>query len=413
MSHQQQQTSLSKLELKTLNRLAHQLNQFGSLYIVPARVTSCPPSSDCLRRPQQASKPKRLPSAHTELNRLASFVTQFGFVYPETRIPATKPDFLKTITVRKETGTEDLACLKELNRLARLVELTSKSTKDCPVYPVYQPLAYQVHDYRYGKGLSSPVASKLRDHLKLSASNNFVDAFPATTKPRLISMTLGSPRYNKEDFNRLLTLKLDQARAYFKLNHTPSCYPRLVTSWIISLLVNLKSRKEETRLRAKMEKQQAKALHKARNNIAFVSSSEALNAKETPAPPQTSCDTPISLETSDIESPSPDRFDVTDLRIPIQKWLARSTLGLQSEFEDLTPLLRWLEAPILQLSPELSSASLLPRKVDIQITDIPRWPYSTSPPTQQISISDSDYTVPALQYLARTLLPLLSPMSNL
>jgi len=289
--------SPSSVSIKELNRVAHYVSQFGSPYIVPARTNLCPPASygtSVAPKPRSSPRP---PQIHNELNRLASFVTQFDSVYLEVRIPATCPDFLIARKNVSETEKQNLSHLKELNRLARLVELSHCPMT--PVYPCYTPLAYQVHDYNYGKGLTSPVASKLRDHLKLSASNNFNDAFPHSDKPRRISRHLGSSRYDQEQFNRLLITKLDQARRFFKLNHTPSCYPRLITSWITSLLSASAKSKKPTTVQKKSASSRVSE-QKTRNNIDFVTSTDS--------PKESRASTPAPTTLVAVTTPAPEEM---------------------------------------------------------------------------------------------------------
>jgi len=203
---------------------------------VPARTNLAPPLSIGLVAPIVPRPKVETPRAlHNVLNSLASELLQFDTLYHEIRIPPSRPEFLVrrlSPAKAKEAKVEDSACLKELNRLARLAELAPRA--DNIAYPIYTPLAYHVHDYNYGKGFTSPVATKLRSHLKLSSDNVFEDAFPKTTRPRPV-FHKGHPRFVKEEFSRLLTSKLDEARRFFKLNHTPKCYPRMVTSWICAL----------------------------------------------------------------------------------------------------------------------------------------------------------------------------------
>lgn len=232
--------------MKTVRSLVHQVNRFAilatPLYIVPARTNTCPTPSHGLTLPSKPSPAPRLPSAHTTLNILAPEVLKFGLVYPDTRdIFHQKKTFLfvrKSPSAQIEQKDQDLACLKELNRLARLVELTSSHKISTPIYPSYNPISYHFQGYRYGhKNLLSPVAHKLRTALKLTDTDTFASAFPATSIPK-IKMLLNRPRIDKEIFSSLLVTKLNQARAYFCLSHTPKFYPTMITLWLTSLLRN-------------------------------------------------------------------------------------------------------------------------------------------------------------------------------
>jgi hypothetical protein len=231
--------------IKTLRRLAHQANRFSVLenfvYIVPSKTSSCPPASLGLVSEAPApTKPKRAPSDHTILNRLASSVVQFDLVYPDTRDffreSFLSSEFLvtRTSSARQEKEKEEnIASLKELNRLARIVELSGPST--CPeFYPVYTPPAY-AHTRRglYSKNFPSPFDFRLKRELKLDSTVE--RAFPKTTivKPKFIN---GHPRFERAFFtSSLLAPKLAEARRFYKTNTTPAALPRRVTSWICSL----------------------------------------------------------------------------------------------------------------------------------------------------------------------------------
>jgi hypothetical protein len=298
----------SRSTKNVLNRLAHEAIQFNTIYRVPARTNTCPPASRnafSVLTVEVTPRPSR--ALHNELNSLASQLLQFGTLYHEIRIPVgPKPHgFLSprpSKAVEQKQKQTDLEALHELNRLARLVELSSRHTTEPPVYPVYTPLAYHVHDYNYGKGAPAPVADKLRSHLKLSPKHDFSSAFPNTTIPKFRFVS-GSPRFEKSEFNTLLKLKLDQSRRFFKLNHTPKCYPRLVTSWICSLFKPKpsSSSKQKPAPVQKKKRNANPSEQNGRNNLAdrFVSASQPL------APPPQE-DIPAPVWNADIPKDLPE-----------------------------------------------------------------------------------------------------------
>jgi hypothetical protein len=266
------------------------------VYIVPSRVQSCPPISQCLLSDSllKQENTKRSPQIHTELNRLASFANQFDFIYPDTRglFDLRLKDFLVVkhsyaATQKKEAS--DKACLKELNRLARIVEL-SKDTS-CPIYPCYTPPHYVDSRRRrlYSKGFPSVFDSRLKHELKLDST--FAKAFPKTTIPKC-TFSKGHPVFAKADFNVLLFAKLQQAREFYKTVTTPSHLPRLITSWICALF----KYKTTTPTAPKKEQKAKKALAKPEIPLAdrFVSSSDSTVPQQT-SPSSTRPTTPIAV----------------------------------------------------------------------------------------------------------------------
>jgi hypothetical protein len=247
------------------------------VYIVPSRVKSCSPISQCLlsdSSPKQENT-KRLPQIHTELYRLESFAAQFDFVYPDTRglFDLRHKDFLvvkHSVAATQKKEASDKACLKELNRLARIVEL-SKDTS-CLIYPCYTP-PHLVDSRRrrlYSKCFPSVFDSRLKHELKLDST--FAKAFPKTTIPKC-TFTKGHPVFAKADFNALLFTKLQQAREFYKTVITPSHLPRLITSWICALF----KYKSTTPTAPKKEQKAKKALAKPEIPLAdrFVSASDS------------------------------------------------------------------------------------------------------------------------------------------
>jgi hypothetical protein len=81
--------------------------------------------------------------------------------------------------------------------------------------------------------------------LKLDSDSSFSAAFPATSIPK-IKLHMNRPRLDKDVFSALLVIKLDQARRFFGLNHTPKCYPTMISHWLTSLLRSTHSKPQPT-----------------------------------------------------------------------------------------------------------------------------------------------------------------------
>jgi hypothetical protein len=233
-------------DAKQLRVLASFANRFQvldtPLYIAPARTNLCPPASINESRTvtipvARKSTPPR--ATHNLLNAFATEVQQFGTLYHETRIPVgpIRRDFFvlrpSTAAVQRQK-TQDSETLKELNRLARLFELSG--IRDCPLYHSYTPPCYaSPHSKgKYTKGFSSPFDHVLRKKLNLTSS--FASAFPKTTIPKPTFLK-GHPVFERSTFNSLLAIKLAEARSVYHINHTPKHLPRLITSWICALFV--------------------------------------------------------------------------------------------------------------------------------------------------------------------------------
>jgi hypothetical protein len=229
--------------MKSLNRIASFQLQFDSLYIVPARTNLCPPASAHESSTVTIPVARKLtaPSDHNTLNRLASDVLQFGFVYPDTRILYSSKyacvGFEPFMAIRCNCRTaaqktkEDRTHLAELNRLARLVELAR--IHDAPIYPSFNPPHLTNTQGRYSKAFPDPFASKLKSQLKLTSLRL---AYPKTTIPKPIRYVKGHPIFEKSEFNSVLLVpKLQEANRFLKTTETPKSLPRLITSWICSL----------------------------------------------------------------------------------------------------------------------------------------------------------------------------------
>jgi hypothetical protein len=254
----------SQTDMKLLNRIGDYANRFSTLYICPSRQMKKGSSQDTdleshfpghsygtmLSVPKKkASKPLRPPAIHNVLNAYAYNVLKFDshYMYVQTTPDMFGPknhSFLvrrKTFARMQEDQAQDKVCLKELNRLARLFEMSSGQAE---IYPCYTPRHYAptiLDRVRYGKGFSSPFLHKLRTWLNLNPGATFVKAFPCTAKPRVI-MHLGMPKLDKDVFNSLLEYKSSQIRSYFHIQHTPMYLVRHLVHWINSVLRTFCSR---------------------------------------------------------------------------------------------------------------------------------------------------------------------------
>lgn len=328
---------------KSLNQLAHEARSFGSIYRVPARTNLCPPASVNVSASQRPLP--QAPSVVNSLNRIASDVLQFGFVYPDTRILFTekKPDFL--VRRRIEPETPDISGLKELNRLARLVELSSKSETQPPIYPVWTPSSPGVRTHQYGKGFPCPFTQKLRSHLKLSREHTFAQAFPRTTVPKSFSV-LGQKKLLKHEFNLLLVPKLDQARRFLKRNATPEAIPRLVSSWINSLLSSPELSKKQTPSKKDKTPKTKSSSTEDQRTLSFVPATEQ-NPTSAPV---------VQAPANDDTTPSSSHdifHDCLDLRGPLKKASVLYSFYVRGDIPDLSPVLTWLD--VKQLSSQFST----------------------------------------------------------
>jgi hypothetical protein len=237
---------------RILARLAHEATQFESIYRLPARTNRCPPSSLGYTLPiPLESKPARAPSAHTILNRLASDVIHFGFVYPDTRdlFSPKKRDFLvprpSLEAEIKERTDENLAHMRELNRLARLYE----ASPDACVYPSFSTnVTALLRDAKKSYGsrfFPNPFAHSLRRKLKLTEGATFKSAFPATDKPK-VSLLNGAPRIDSSTFTSLLRLKCQSACQILGTQHLPSTVTKLIVHWINTILLGFSKTNKKT-----------------------------------------------------------------------------------------------------------------------------------------------------------------------
>jgi len=243
---------IARHEMNVLAALKHECLRFETLYRVPSRLSdsACPPASFGLSKlstPNYVIPQLRSPHVHNELNRLASYALQFDTLYHEIKVPASKPEFLVPRRSRRAVHDEQTrtdAELTELNRLARLVEM---SHDQAPIYPTYTPISrvHQTFDskLRYGKGMPSPIDSRLRKKLNLNPDTLFKNAFPGFTPPK-VTLVNCLPTIEKKTFTTLLEYKLAPL-ANYSIPNTPrrtspvSSYNGLTPSFVTSSVPRL------------------------------------------------------------------------------------------------------------------------------------------------------------------------------
>jgi hypothetical protein len=215
--------------LRELGRLQSLAQRFGVVYHQPL-VRNCspsgpPPISRCLVVPRVSSRRPTSPRSDLkECLHLAHEALQFGSIY---RTPSRAPYVGSSPRPRRRTPRDawnDYLCTNEVNRLARLCELSSDVTG---FYPVYTP--------HYDLTVKS---NRLRLRSLLSLDADFAAAFPGTSlpRPRLFS---GLPRVSRETFSFLLKTKLQQARTCLRVTISPKGVVPLVIQWINSVLRSL------------------------------------------------------------------------------------------------------------------------------------------------------------------------------
>lgn len=233
--------------LKALNQIASEQLRFNSLYRHPRHCRSFIGSSP---RPVPTTPRSPTPSTsssntvtwssprceHT-LEQIAHLATcnRTFVIYPELRLaPAnfgpSPHGFLSPRPLA--CNSISLSELEELNRLAKIVEISSPHSRQPPIYGEPPRLSESLsHDKR----TQMIVSSLLHFTSKSFALNDFHTAFPSTAKPK-VSYFSGQPRVDKDKFNELLVSKLGQLRSVLGINFTPKGAPALLSSWINKLL---------------------------------------------------------------------------------------------------------------------------------------------------------------------------------
>jgi len=240
---------MSDFPVKTLNQISFLVNKFSSVYIVPQRRSGSfpghsPRPSECPRPSRQSTKKVvfSAPRPEMTLDQMAHFATRPDFaVYPDLRhLGCSRSMFGRmphSFLFRQKVNTlsqdaDNLVCLKELNRLARIVEVTQSH---CPIVPIYFDTPRLSQKMSFDR-VSHMVAAELLGFTKSGfVVDDFGAVFPQTERPP-VSWFSGQPRTDKDKFNELLSSKLSSLRSKLGVASTPSGAPALVSSWINRLL---------------------------------------------------------------------------------------------------------------------------------------------------------------------------------
>jgi hypothetical protein len=279
--------------MKELNRAAHHFQRFDTLYfqcLVRVDHMSAPLSQGLLRDIPSRRRAPQIDSETSELCRLAHDVSQFGFVYPEvfTReaFPGHSSGVSDTPALTSNT-TENLSTLKELNRMARLVELSSDRME---LYPVYKT-SYDFADPYFSKSIAYATGLLKGD---------FATAFPKTAFPS-VSYFSGQPRISRDIFNALLSSKLSQVRSILKTKVTPKGAPAYIASMINRSIAKTLSSQTSSRRRNQAPTNTRAPATQPRSNVAFVTAAPEPQQSVPPTEPQP--ETPTVLEPSIAPEP--------------------------------------------------------------------------------------------------------------
>jgi hypothetical protein len=289
-------------------REGSKLRPVGQLEVdLQGSLDARPESSASVDRIPHTLSTRPAPSVHNVLNQIAAEMQQFGTLYHEMPSPPSPPGFLKSrLTPRtiKENKDKDTSSLKELNRLARLFEITSQSCDDkmLPIYPSLLP-KHRVCPYDrkklYSKDFPCPFAHALRKHLKLQSSSSFVKAFPQTAKPK-ITLINGFPSLDKDVFSRLLHLKCSIAMEYLHTRHLQKDVTRHIVYWINSLLKELVSSQQTPVSKRKPSPRTE------RSGLEFVNSGNTQPVPPPPSPPRTQVPLP-EVQPTPVSTPDYDK----------------------------------------------------------------------------------------------------------
>lgn len=317
-------------DLRLLNRIASEALRFGTLYQSPllkksSFIGSSPRPTVVVHRPSPSNRAIVFSDARPQpsLNQLAHLATRSDFdVYPQLRLPASSfgprrsNNFLVTRKVHTSEGI-DSASLHELNRMARLVELTSDRI---PAVPIYFKTPTLSESFASGNRVSHMVAAALLGFTTKSGVvvNDFDAVFPATRRPP-VSMFSGQPRVPKETFNELLSSKCSALRSKLGVSSTPKGSLCLIASWINRLLCNKpktlpKSNKGKTvQKKDKASAAEQTAKDTKAKSIIFVPETETSDLVP-PAQPGQTVVTELHAPTN-TETPMPKFFDIIDSRL--------------------------------------------------------------------------------------------------
>jgi hypothetical protein len=387
--------------LKLLNSTASFASRFGSLNFAPLVQKPLGSFIGHSPRPRKSNHPRvpRIkksysvtygpPRPELSLDQVAHFATRPDFeVYPDLRsfgchrsmFGRKIHSFLYTQKVKVDTPTvSDLICLKELNRLARLVELTPRC--QTPVYHETPRISRSLSHDKTAQRFCANLLSFERN----GTVSDFRTVFPGTAVPT-VSMFSGQPRVNKEIFNQLLASKLSTLRSKLGTTSTPSGAPALVASWINLSLRNLLSRKSNL-----VAKKAAKSLSSGKKDKKTKDNASAANKTVTFVAEQDPT-TSVVLPVTATETPEPSSVcrefirstlsieQLSNLRnglptpLPYADFIAETRLGLDT----IRPQLSELRAySTLQIPPRVETLEVVLRFL-AAITNLSGYPKHTS-----------------------------------
>jgi len=291
--------------MRILNRIASEQLRFDTLYRVPSTRKSFPGHSP---KVQLAPKAGKTPSKvifspvkpQLSLSQLAHLATREDFeIYPDLRssycssqmFGTRKHEFLSVRMTKKVDSESDLASLKELNRMARLFELTSHS-KHVSIYPESPKLSKMLSHDRVSHMI---IAELLRFTVNGFAVDDFSLVFPKTQRPHTV-MFSGHPRIERNIFNQLLASKLSELRSRLGVSQTPVGSVSLVSSWINRLL-NFKTKTVQAK---KMPVPEQKGKKKTSPSV---QNGKKNKVNFTPAAPQQEVPLP-EVQTTTVDTPS-------------------------------------------------------------------------------------------------------------
>jgi hypothetical protein len=245
---------MSFQDMRTLNASVAEINRFDKLYRVPSRSSfpgSSPKPSVQVRRPRRSedivvfSSPREIPS----LSKLAHFATRADFeIYPELRLSAShfgprRVEFFvrRNVHTPASSPSSDADCLTELNRLARLVEMTSKSCRNVPIYGEAPTLSGSIAWSRTSQQCVAGILG-FTTRSNPAIRSEFDAIFPKTDRPR-VEYVSGSPRIPKERFLDLFKSKMSELRSRLGIQSSPSGSSSLISSWINCSLSLLRTKK--------------------------------------------------------------------------------------------------------------------------------------------------------------------------
>lgn len=319
--------------LTTLNKLASEVQRFKTCYhCASARSRSGFPGSS--PRPAKPIRkqvvPKIIysePRPELSLDQLAHEATRPEFrVYPDLRqmhcartmFGRRQHDFLYRQKVNTPRQSMDQDCLKELNRLARVAELSRDALVVYPDAPRLHILFGQNRSFKY---VLLRRLSLIRHDFEAA---EFECAFPGTSRPA-VTFFSGQPRIQRDLFNELVSSKSKEFRSRFGLTSTPEPVFKLLCNWINKILSSTKPN-PATRLRNKRRNRKETKLRKLAARAqkfepatapAEQTGTSITVARPVPPPFVVSYLSTKGKETAPVSSPPSPRPTPTDMLAPV------------------------------------------------------------------------------------------------